>query len=90
MEESHPVHQHLHMALDVLRLEYHALLHEDRFEVCLTELEHQVHVFVDQEHVHELFGAEKIGCSQASRFCKELLLPRTSPMLHDVMLRDVI
>lgn len=44
--------EHLHVALDVLRLEDDALFHEDGLEVGLAKLEHQVHVLVDEEHVH--------------------------------------
>ena len=64
LQRSHPVQdevvvqvaetiqQHSHVALDVLRLQDDALLHEDGLEVGLTELEHQVDVLVDEEHIH--------------------------------------
>lgn len=46
--------EHLHVTLDVLRLEDDALLHEDGLQVSLAELEHEVHVVVNEEHVHQL------------------------------------
>lgn len=46
--------QHFHMAFHVLGLQDDALLHEDRLEVGLAELEHQVKVLVDEEDIHQL------------------------------------
>lgn len=46
--------QHFHVAFHVLRLQDNALLHEDRLEVGLAELEHQVNVLVDEKDIHQL------------------------------------
>lgn len=46
--------EHLHVALDMRRLEDDALLHQDRLKIGFAELEDKIQVLVNEEHIHQL------------------------------------
>lgn len=56
MAEFEPLDRHEHPALDVGSLEEQCLVLDNRLEVSVEELEHEVEVGLVAEHVDQLYG----------------------------------